>query len=181
MTGGSDLERRAIEPAALSSRNGRRLEGYVATFGVDAAIGDFVERIAPAAFSLRDDVVAMMDHDPGRVLGRTRSRTLELEQDGKGLRFSLALPDTQPGRDVMALAERGDLGGMSFGFRVPPGGERWEGNRRMLTAIDLLEISVVSAWPAYPDTTVALRSRQNHLDFYRRSRALRLAEASRWA
>ncbi|WP_324133675.1 HK97 family phage prohead protease [Bosea sp. (in: a-proteobacteria)] len=184
MTAGSDIERRAIEPAAFSaSSGGRRLEGYAARFGVVAAIGSFVERIGPGAFStsLSGDVLALMDHDPGKVLGRTRSKTLQLEVDNMGLRFDLTLPDTQAGRDVAALAERGDLGGMSFGFRVKPGGESWEGNTRTLTSIELLEISVVSSWPAYPDTSVALRSMQAHSDAMRRFRALRLAEASQWA
>lgn len=182
MTAGSNFERRAIEPAAFSaSSGGRRLEGYAARFGAVAEIGNFVERIAPGAFTLGDDVVCLVDHDPGRLLARTRSRTLELEQDSKGLRFSIVLPDTTIGRDVSALAERDDLGGMSFGFRVKPGGESWEGNIRTLTSVELLEISVVSAWPAYSDTSVALRSLQTHSDAMRRHRALRLAEASTWA
>lgn len=59
------------------------------------------------------------------------------------------------GRDVLALAERGDLGGMSFGFIARD--DRRAGDRRELRAVDLLEISVVSAWPAYPDTVVQAR------------------------
>ena len=55
------------------------------------------------------------------------------------------MPDTQPGRDVLALAERGDLGGMSFGFTVPKDGERWRGKKRELVQIALREISVVSS------------------------------------
>ncbi len=61
---------------------------------------------------------------------------------------------------MLALAERGDLGGMSFGFMVPKGGEEWDGEKRTLLKVDLKEISVVPAWPAYPDTSLALRSRQ---------------------
>jgi len=146
---------------------GRRLEGYVARFGVEAAIGDFVETIAPGAFaaSLKSgaDIVAMVDHDPSAVLARTRSGTLQLAEDSSGLEFSLSVPDTQRGKDVLALADRGDLGGMSFGFLVPDGGETWDGNRRTLTVVDLREISVVSAWPAYPETTVNARSRAPRL------------------
>jgi len=48
---------------------------------------------------------------------------------------------------------------MSFGFHVPKGGDSWSGDRRELRAIDLREISVVLAWPAYPDTMIAVRNR----------------------
>lgn len=152
------LERRAFTEIRAS---GRRIEGYAATFGAVAQIGSITETIAPGAFrsTLAGDVVALLDHDAGKVLGRTRSGTLRLSEDSKGLAFSLDLPDTQAGRDVLALAERNDLGGMSFGFMVPKGGEAWNGERRTLLAVDLHEISVVSAWPAYPDTSLALRGR----------------------
>jgi HK97 family phage prohead protease len=74
--------------------------------------------------------------------------------------FAVDLPETQSARDVLALAERGDIGGASFGFRVASGGERWTGNRRELRAVDLHEISIVSAWPAYQNTVVEARSRR---------------------
>lgn len=157
--GAVSLERRAFAEIRAS---GRRIEGYAATFGAEARMGSVLETIAPGAFrsALTGDVLALLDHDPAKVLGRTRSGTLRLSEDSKGLAFSLDLPETQAGRDVLALAERQDLGGMSFGFLVPKGGESWQGERRTLNAVDLREISVVSAWPAYPDTSLALRGRQ---------------------
>jgi phage head maturation protease len=48
---------------------------------------------------------------------------------------------------------------MSFGFLVGKDGERWRGDKRELLAVDLREISVVSAWPAYAGTTVQARSK----------------------
>lgn len=152
-------ERRAA-PIELRAK-GRRLEGYAATFGAEARIGDFRETIRPGAFAASlaggRDVLALVDHDPGRVLARTRSGTLRLAEDAKGLAFALDVPDTSAGRDVLALAERGDLGGMSFGFRMIE--EEWQGDRRELRAVELLEISVVAAWPAYDGTAVAARAR----------------------
>lgn len=141
---------------------GRRLEGYAATFGTEARIADFAETIAPGAFSASlatgGDILVLVDHDPTRLLARTRSGSLRLSEDSKGLAFEIDAPDTQPGRDVLALAERGDLGGMSFAFTVPPGGDRWEGRKRELRAVNLREISVVSSWPAYAGTSVQARS-----------------------
>src|SRR5262249_21303642 len=125
---------------------------------------DFSEVIAPGAFAsglAGRDILALVDHDASRVLARTRSGTLRLGEDSKGLAFSLDVPDTQVGRDVLALAERGDLGGMSFGFTVPKGGDRWDGKRRELRSVTLHEISVVSAWPAYSGTSIAARARMS--------------------
>jgi HK97 family phage prohead protease len=89
---------------------------------------------------------------------------LRLSEDSAGLQFELSIPDTTAGRDVLALAERGDLGGMSFGFLIPDGGDKWTGRQRELLNIDLREISVVSAWPAYPETTVTARSKTPRLN-----------------
>ena len=158
--GDSDrLERRAGGTEVRTS--GRRLVGYAATFGAEARMGRYTETIAPGAFagSLGRDILALRDHDPARVLGRTRSGTLRLEEDSRGLAFDLLLPETREGEDVLELARRGDLGGMSFGFHVPAGGDKWAGERRTLQRVELMEVSVVSSWPAYPDTTIALRSR----------------------
>lgn len=120
MTGQATIERRGLLMEVRAA--GRRLKGYAATFGTEARIADFTEVILPGAFrgSLMPsrDVLALVDHDPSKVLARTRSGSLRLAEDPRGLSFSLDVPDTQAGRDVLALAERGDLGGMSFGFTV---------------------------------------------------------------
>lgn len=162
---------------------GRRLAGYAALFGVRATIsGAFTEEIAPAAFSAAlagSDILALADHDPGRLLARTRSKTLRLAEDSKGLSFDLDLPPTSVGSDVLALAERGDLGGMSFGFRIPDGGETWTRDHRTLTTIDLMEISVVSAWPAYEGTIVNARSKVTSTILFRLELARRYLETLR--
>lgn len=162
---------------------GRRLEGYAATFGTPASIGGrFTETIAPGAFSgsirSKGDILALVDHDPGRVLARTRSGTLRLAEDSRGLAFDLDVPDTQAGRDVLALAERSDLGGMSFGFTALD--ERRDGDRRELRAVELHEISIVLAWPAYDGTVVQARSLFPTVTAERRRRALIIAEATKW-
>lgn len=142
---------------------GRRLEGYAATFGTEARIGGFVEVIQPGAFRASlaggKDVIALVDHDPTRLLARTASGSLRLTEDARGLSFSIDVPDTQLGHDILALAIRGDIGGMSFGFRTKD--EAWPTTlRRELRAVDLIEISVVQSFPAYSQTTVSARARQ---------------------
>ncbi len=151
------LERR-FAPASLE---GRQLVGLAAPYDSETRIGEFRERIARGAFtrtlSESRDILALSDHDPAKVLGRTKSGTLQLEETVHGLQFRLQLPDTTAGRDLQTLAERGDLGGVSFGFRAIK--DSWEGELRTLHEVELHEISIVQSWPAYPDTTVALRSR----------------------
>lgn len=143
---------------------GRKLVGYAARFGVPAPIGGpggFVEEVRAGAFRAslagKGDVLALVDHDPGRLLARTSSGTLRLHEDAAGLAFELDVPDTQLGRDVLALAERRDLGGMSFGFRVREAVWRTR-DRRELRAVDLVEVSVVHAFPAYGSTSVDARA-----------------------
>lgn len=176
------IERRFATELRIA-QSSKRLTGYAATFASTADLGAFRERISSGAFrsALNNDILALLDHDPSKVLGRTRTGTLELREDDKGLAFSLELPDTAAGRDVLALAARGDLGGMSFGFLVPEGGEEWDGDIRTLRSIDLREISVVSAWPAYEGTEIALRALGSREGRARRARAIRLAEARQWA
>jgi uncharacterized protein len=168
----ADLERRA----ALELRaSGRRLEGYAAVWATPARIGSFTEIVAQGAFarSLRSgrDVLLLADHDSTRVLARTGRGTLLLAEDTRGLHFeTLNLPNTTAANDVLELVRSGTAGGASFAFRAI--GEAWDGNRRTLTEVDLREVSVVAAWPAYDGTSVSARRRAPE----RLARALRFLE-----
>lgn len=150
-----------VRAGASLAVNNRRLVGYAARFNTEARIADFREVIRPGAFrqSLESgrDILCLRDHDASVLLGRTRSSTLELREDDQGLHFSLLVPDTQAGRDLLALAERGDLGGMSFGFRAVD--EDWRDDLRELRQVELHEVSIVQAFPAYAATDIAVRSR----------------------
>jgi HK97 family phage prohead protease len=158
-------------PAALAP-SGRALSGIAAPFGVETRVAGRRERIAPGAFAatLRDnsDILALVDHNPTRVLARTKSGTLKLEERAEGLAFELELPDTPTAAEVRGLAAAGSLGGVSIGFRVRPGGEAIVAGVRELRALDLVEISIVSAFPAYPGTSAALRSATPRLARLRR-------------
>jgi HK97 family phage prohead protease len=146
-----------------------RLVGYAAVFDkLSVRLGwGFREKIAPGAFaeSLKrgDDVRALVEHQGGLLtLGRNTAGTLRLAEDKKGLRAEMDLPDTTAGRDIKVLVERGDLHQMSFGFRVPTGGEEWEEDEdkneiRIVKKGELFDVSVV-AFPAYEDTEVLARA-----------------------
>lgn len=146
---------------------GKTLTGYAAVFNSEANLGDFQELIRPGAFAKSlatgSNVRALYAHNGEALLGTTKGGTLQLREDTKGLAFTLSLPDITHGRDLAILVDRGDVSGCSFGFRVAPGGDRWEQRGKQLVRellnVELHEVTL-TADPAYSDTTVAMRSRQ---------------------
>jgi HK97 family phage prohead protease len=104
------------------------------------------------------DCRLLYNHDMNRVpLART-PKTMQLTAGPAGLDMSAQLPDTPEARSVHTAVARGDLSGMSFAFKVPPGGDRWNGRTREILKIEkVYEVSVVP-FPAYPETSVEARS-----------------------
>ncbi|MDX0226752.1 HK97 family phage prohead protease [Sinorhizobium meliloti] len=160
----TDIEKRGgalgVEFRAESDK--RTLTGYAVVWDSDTTIGDyFVERIAPGAFTkaLRGDILALVNHDTGRVVGRTRSGTLRLAEDSRGLKVEIDIPDTTDGNDLWTLVERGDVSGMSFSFRATK--QEWDDAgdlpHRTVIEAELFEVTATPI-PAYPDTSLALRS-----------------------
>ena len=156
------MERRALIAPLEVRAESRTIAGYAAVFNSETDIGGmFREQIAPGAFkpSLTGDVRALFDHDSSHVLGRTKSGTLRMSEDEHGLAVEIDLPDTQTGRDLRESMARGDIDGMSFGFRVTK--QEWDESGetplRTIREVELFEVSVVT-FPAYADTEVALRS-----------------------
>lgn len=158
------MERRAlVRPLDVREQAEQRtVVGYAAVFGNPADIGgQFREIIAPGAFreTITGDVRALIDHDSGRVIGRTTAGTLRLAEDDLGLAVEIDLPDTQDGRDLATLIARGDISGMSFGFIVTR--QQWDETGdmpvRTIQSVDLREVSAV-AFPAYDGTSIALRA-----------------------
>jgi len=142
-----------------------RIEGYAAVFNSDSEDMGFVERIKPGAFKKAlkiSDARALFNHDPNYVLGRQSAGTLELKEDKNGLFMSVQPPDTQLIRDlVLTPIERGDINDQSFGFTIAA--DEWEGldtDHPVRTITEVREVFDVSpvTYPAYPDTSVALRS-----------------------
>ena len=139
---------------------GKTLHGYAAVYGATSDdLGGFRERIAPGAFRsvLDADVRALLNHDPSQVLGRTKSGTLRLFDEQRGLRFECDLPDSPLGENVKAAVRRGDIDGASFRFRV--GEEFWDGDLRTVKSVAELKDVTVATYGAYPDASVELRTR----------------------
>jgi HK97 family phage prohead protease len=167
---GGDLEVRAFPECRIeASEDTRRIQGYAIVFNSRSVdLGGFSEIIAPEAVdrTLREsaDVRALVDHDSSKVIGRTRSGTLALRKDLRGLSVVIEPdPEISYARDIMRAVQRGDVSGMSFAFRVLE--DVWDYDAkvpvRTVTDMKVSEVSIVS-FPAYPatDVTVAQRSLQ---------------------
>lgn len=160
-----DFEFRSVvdKVEVRSEAGGMTVVGYAAVFNQRADIGGyFGEVIAPGAFKrsiTEDDIHAYYAHDGGRVLGRKSAGTLRLSEDARGLSVEIDLPNTTDGNDVRELVSRGDVSGMSFGFRVTR--EEWDETSdpptRTIHEVRLYEVSPVPK-PAYEGTTIAMRS-----------------------
>ncbi|EJX64787.1 phage prohead protease, HK97 family [Enterococcus faecium P1190] len=164
-------EIRTIDITDLSTRSdeetqARTISGYAAVFNSPTRLWeDLDEVIAPGAFSRAvssSDVRCLFNHDWSNVLGRTKSGTLRLSEDERGLKFEVDLPDTTVARDLIKSMERGDINQCSFGFI--PTEETWDYNStpmlRTIHEVELYEVSIVPL-PAYEDTEAALRSKED--------------------
>lgn len=143
-----------------------RLEGYaVRWMSPSVDLGSFQEQFKRGAFraSLKDpksDVRFLANHDPQSIMARTTNDTLTLKEDAEGLAFSALLNDTSDSRDTIVRVERGDVSDMSFRFLTVI--DEWKQRKDevpMRTVKEaVLEDVSVATFPAYPDTSVALRS-----------------------
>lgn len=147
-----------------ASADGMSFTGYAAVFNSPSEPLPFTEVIKEGAFKRslksRNEIKLFMNHNTDVVLGSTRAGTLRLTEDSRGLLAQADLPDTSAGRDLSVLMKRGDVSSMSFGFSVPPKGDKWsqDGATRELHQIRLHEVSIVTGFPAYQATTASVRS-----------------------
>ena len=176
----NELKRkRAIEPIELrymsnanarfelrqTNDGGSVISGYAALFAPSRTdMGNFIEVLAPTCFdaSLNSnaDVRALWNHNPDHVLGRTKSGTLRLSKDSRGLLYEAQLPNTTLARDLAETMRRGDVDQSSYGFVVAD--ESWEMDSdgiivRTLLSVNLFDVSPVT-YPANPNTVSKVRA-----------------------
>lgn len=148
--------------------DGLTLEGYAALYGVRSVplpgpSGTYTETIRAGAFTKTlegaPDVTLRYQHNLTTLpLARTKSGTLEIAEDERGLRVRASLPDNEFGRPIRDAIARRDISGMSFSFRAIR--DEWSKDRAERALVELRlgpEVSVVD-FPAYPDTSVFVRS-----------------------
>jgi len=169
--------------------------GHAAVFNVETDIGGvFSEMIAEGAFdrAIKEahDVRALYNHDISLVLGRTKSGTLSISIDARGLLVTIKPPATTFANDLKESMRRQDVDQMSFGFIAID--EEWIFDRegkldlRIIKDLKLVDVSVVT-YPAYIDTDVSLREatdkyekeKEKHLAVQRAKRANRMLKIIR--
>lgn len=160
--------------------DGFTFEGYAAVYGMPSALLSFPslkggkrfrEIIEPGAFSKtlagQPDVTLRHQHNMNALpLARTRSGTMTLTDDARGLRVQANLPDNEYGRPVRDAIARGDISGMSFRFHTVR--DDWkdgvDGTIRTLREVKLGPEVSVTEFPAYPDTVATVRALAEEAD-----------------
>ena len=173
-------ERRYFQQAPkLETRadaKGSTISGYAAVFYDGTPETEFVmwpgmvERFLPGAFDetvKADDIRCLFNHDPSLILGRTKSKTLVLSIDSRGLAYVCTPPDAPNGQNAMAAISRGDVDGSSIGMIVQ--GEDWTEDKvrgviiRSIAKVQLFDASPV-VYPAYAGTSSEVRECRSLLD-----------------
>jgi hypothetical protein len=124
-------------------------------FGVADQLGDLVERGAfarslAALKAAGRSVKLLWQHDPAEPMGVWDM----VREDDVGLKVrGRLLIETRRGREALALLRAGAMDGLSIGYRAVRT-VRGEGGGRVLTEIDLWEVSLVT-FPMLPDARAA--------------------------
>jgi len=145
------------------------IRGYAAVFFEEGNPGteymlweNYKERIAAGAFAdvLKEDVRGLFNHDTDHILGRTKSKTLSIGEDEKGLWYDILAPGTQTAKDLVISIERGDVTGSSFSF-LPEVTEILDTENQYIRTVKkvsaLFDVGPVT-FPAYEGTEAAIRS-----------------------
>ena len=141
----STFERRAMSAPPTSNPNALTLSGYAALTNVYYEVGFYQEMLVPGCFRRtlgeNPDVTFRIQHGEagsGLPLARTKSGTLSLMEDARGLYFVAELdPEDPDSRMLQRKLARGDLDGQaSFAFRANR--QKWNDDyteRQVLEAI----------------------------------------------
>lgn len=148
------------------AENGQNMaiSGIATVFNQPSIKGDLTEYIDQNALSGVDlsNVLLLYSHDFSNILARADAGTLQTSIQPDGLHFNAQLPDTQLGHDTYTNILNGNIKGMSFGFKIAPGGDSWsvdsQGNTiHTINQIDqVFELSLTPI-PAYTETSVQVK------------------------
>jgi len=163
------MERRYFNIEFKSNPEDRKIIGVASSLNRSYDMGSFDEEIDMDAFNDADfsEAAALFNHDQNIVLGRVKNNTLIIKRDGDKLQYIIDPPETSAAEDVMKLIKRGDIYQSSFAFSLMENGDRWEMKdgrmKRTITKINkVYDVSPVT-YPANPNTTVASRSMERHI------------------
>lgn len=183
-----DFKTRAAEVEGEDGQKELYVEGYACRFNSPTVLfeyggQEYREQISSHAFdeAKMDDVIFNYNHQ-GKVMARTRNKTLELKVDDEGLFIRARLDGTEEGRRLYDEIAGGYIDRMSFAFTVRE--ESFDQANFMWTIHKVKRLYDVSAVdiPAYDDTSIearresietAERERQAALEMAKRKLALK--------
>jgi HK97 family phage prohead protease len=161
---------RRSEFRVADGSDGQTLEGYAAVFNawtdIRDSMGTYQERIAPGAFKRslgQRTPVLQFEHGNHPLLGSLPLGAITvLREDKNGLFVRARLSDNWLIAPVRDAIRDGGINGMSFRFRVVA--DEWaDDDHRTIKEVELLELGPV-VFPAYEQTSVAVRSLVSALD-----------------
>jgi len=154
------------QQADLAQSTDMIVEGYAVTYNSPTLMFEqdgiqYFEVIAQGALDGADltDVPFKYNHsDSVMIMARTRTKSLELLTDEKGLYVRAKLADTQQGKDLFKLIQLGEVDKMSFAFTVLEEAYNKDTRTRTITKIKkLYDVSAVDI-PAYDTTSISARN-----------------------
>lgn len=138
------------------------VEGYVNAVEresrlIPSPFGSYTEKVEAGTFqkALNSGKAVELRFNHGRVLGNTTDGTLELREDSIGLYAKATITDPE----VITKAQKGELRGWSFGFKDNK--PKIQEAKRVLSDIELREVSILDKMPAYIATSIELRGEES--------------------
>lgn len=157
-----------IRAASLTEEDGGEealyVEGYAVRFNEPTVLYEYSdyqykEKVHPEALREADmsDVIFNYNHG-GKVMARTRNKTLELKIDSKGLFIRARLDGTEEGRKLYEEIRGGYIDRMSYAYTTKEAS--YDSETRTRTILRIKKVYDVSAVdiPAYDTTSISARS-----------------------
>ena len=120
----------------------------------------------------KSNVFANYSHDQSKILGSTKSNTLELEDKEDGLYIRCKVPNTSWGNDTWEVISRGDVTTMSFEFIPYDWVEDQVEDTVTLRSAKLEAVAFCVAEPAYLETDSYASFRKRNIDLEKLSEAI---------
>lgn len=120
----------------------------------------------------KSNVFANYSHDQSKILGSTKSNTLELEDKEDGLYIRCKVPNTSWGNDTWEVISRGDVTTMSFEFIPYDWAEDKIEDTVTLRSAKLEAVAFCVAEPAYLETDSYASFRKRNIDLEKLSEAI---------
>lgn len=125
------------------------IEGVAWPFGTPDRVGDLIEKGAFAG--ARTPLPILFGHDPNDPVGVWED--VAETASGFVVKGRLLVEDLPRAREVRALVRSGAVAGLSIGFSTRKAAPRTGSRGRIISALDLVEISLVTV-PSHPGARV---------------------------